>query len=471
MIDCYASRTRISRVALRAPVRAGQLDDKRTSWVEFAYEGQWQGHASGPFVFDRDVFARILENFARQTNPITLTYEHPSAYDLGQPVPAAGRIHQLEVREGDDGAELWGLVEFTPRAAEMIRAGEYLYTSVVVDFASIDRSTGDEVGPELCQVGLVNDPFLDGQTPIRLSRAATVRAASKRRLSMDPKEVIAAVAKALGLNEKASPEQLVAALDAMGKLLAAHEGEAEKPADKADASKADAPASTEPAAEVVPAAATVDASVTLADAEPAAPADEEPAPNVDKLTELAALLEQVSGGKSLAAIFDAISANPSGFAELLGRAASDTGIADAQAATLAREAGVLRAEVTRLSAVVAEHSRSEAERKLAARRVSVERQVEDLVTSGRLSDASRAAMIELGIEAGDRFDALVASLAPVVPTGTIYASRGPAATRVTSDLAPEHETQLRKQLDSAGIRGAKQDQAVARHAERLAKRR
>lgn len=140
-------------------------DNAPRTWIDLAYEGEWRGHPSGDFAFTREVFANIVSRFNEQKNPIPLTYEHP-VKDAGLPIRAAGWIHQLAIK----GTHLWALVEFTPAAAAMVRNGEYRYCSVVVDFESVDRRSGEEVGPELYEVGLTNTPFLDGQRAIELSR-------------------------------------------------------------------------------------------------------------------------------------------------------------------------------------------------------------------------------------------------------------------------------------------------------------
>lgn len=155
-----------SSVQLRAALPLVSNDSART-WVHLAYEGTWKGHPDGDFSFTADTFNNIVALFNAQKNPVPLTYEHPMK-GTGQPVPAAGWIHALEVKDGS----LWGYVEFTPQAADMVKAGEYKFCSVVVDLESVDRESGDMVGPELYEVGLTNTPFLDGQKPITLSRGA-----------------------------------------------------------------------------------------------------------------------------------------------------------------------------------------------------------------------------------------------------------------------------------------------------------
>ena len=49
-----------------------------------------------------------------------------------------------------------GPVEFTPRAAEMIRGGEYRFCSGVFDFAARDNATGEELLCALDTIALTN---------------------------------------------------------------------------------------------------------------------------------------------------------------------------------------------------------------------------------------------------------------------------------------------------------------------------
>lgn len=159
----FAGRQRAIDLRAKLPL----LDDKSaTAWIEAAYVGVWKGHHNGEFEFTLDTFNNILSRFDAQQNPVPVTYEHPQYRGDGQPIPAAGWVIDLKI----EGEALMALVEFTPRAAQMIRDGEYKFSSVVVDLESQDRASGEEVGPELYEIGLTNVPFLDGQKPIELSR-------------------------------------------------------------------------------------------------------------------------------------------------------------------------------------------------------------------------------------------------------------------------------------------------------------
>ena len=193
--------------------------DAPTVWIHCAVEGEWKGHPDGEFALNQKHFKRILDNFNATQNPVPLTYEHPEhRKDDGI---AAGWIHKLKV----DGDGLWAWCELTPKAASHIRSGEYRFCSVVVDLEATDRKTGDEIGPELIEVGLTNTPFIDGLSAIRLSRRSQP-SSSHRSLRMNVKEALKAAQKELP--DDASAEQVMQFIDGFMKQQSAASGEADE---------------------------------------------------------------------------------------------------------------------------------------------------------------------------------------------------------------------------------------------------
>ncbi|RJP17902.1 MAG: hypothetical protein C4529_13915 [Deltaproteobacteria bacterium] len=95
----------------------------------------------------------IVEEFISYGMPIAIDYEHQSldAEEKTAPTPAAGWIHELEIR----GGEIWARVEWNERAAEMIAAKEYRYISPVFQY---DPKTG--VVNRIVGAGLTNRPNL-----------------------------------------------------------------------------------------------------------------------------------------------------------------------------------------------------------------------------------------------------------------------------------------------------------------------
>lgn len=203
--------------AMKSPL----LVDAACSWVEMAYESEWNGHPAGPFAFNRDVFRDMKRLYDSGEQPVPVLWGHPR-HDLGVPIDAAGWIQALEVRDGADGVELWGYVEWTRDAADRIALGAQRFCSVVVDFAPIDRVTGESAGlAELYELGLTPSPFLPGMTPITLSRVGTPARRNTRSLAMDPTKVLMAIAAALGLKKDATPEKMKKAFDALVSLAGA----------------------------------------------------------------------------------------------------------------------------------------------------------------------------------------------------------------------------------------------------------
>jgi hypothetical protein len=192
-------------------------------WVHMAREGLWKGHHSGHEIeLTREVFEAFVERFNATANPPAAKRGHPEGDDFA----AAGWVLDVEIR--DNG--LWGLVEFTPSAAKQIAEGEYRYCSIEFALASIDRETGEPAGPVLSGLGLTNVPFIDGLTPITLSRVGNPAHAQQRTLSMamEPEKVMQQMAKDLGLKGDAAIAAIRKRFDAIAAYM---EAIAEKPSE------------------------------------------------------------------------------------------------------------------------------------------------------------------------------------------------------------------------------------------------
>ncbi|WP_259304674.1 phage protease [Thermomonas sp. S9] len=119
-------------------------------WVHLIPAGVFSGRdGRGPYTLDA---AAVLEAFARHGADLPIDYEHQSltATDKAGPVPAAGWITALDMRE--DG--LWARVTWTPQAAALLAAREYRYLSPVF----MHRQDGAIV--ELVGAGLTHTPNL-----------------------------------------------------------------------------------------------------------------------------------------------------------------------------------------------------------------------------------------------------------------------------------------------------------------------
>lgn len=102
----------------------------------------------------------IIAEFEAKATDLMIDYEHAAhRTEPGKPVPAAGWIKGLELRE--DG--LYAKVEWTPKAAEHIENKEYRYISPAVAHTDEGEIKG------LFDAALVNKPAVDGMQPLSLS--------------------------------------------------------------------------------------------------------------------------------------------------------------------------------------------------------------------------------------------------------------------------------------------------------------
>ncbi|HEY9141660.1 MAG TPA: phage protease [Bryobacteraceae bacterium] len=124
----------------------------------------------------RPMLAEVVANFRkRDTGEVPIDYDHSieTAAGSGDAVPAAGWIKAMEDAPDAEGI-LWGTVEWTPKAAGMIRAGEYKYISPVIDPNVRDNKTGAPQGWTLTSAALTNTPVLQGMPALVLSDAGRV---------------------------------------------------------------------------------------------------------------------------------------------------------------------------------------------------------------------------------------------------------------------------------------------------------
>lgn len=155
----------------------------------------------------------VIERAKHRHTPPVLDYEHQTLKkeENGQPAPAAGRFLELEWCEGSG---LWGRVELTARARQMIEDGEYLYFSPVFSYATDGRVLALLMG------ALTNDPAIDGMEPLARRAAATFGHFSHEEES-NVDELLKAIIAALALKQDTTEEQAIAALTALKPSLAA----------------------------------------------------------------------------------------------------------------------------------------------------------------------------------------------------------------------------------------------------------
>jgi len=449
-------------------------DSAPLSWVECAYESEWHGHPMGAFEFTSEVFADVIRIFNADEQPIPFLYGHPR-HDMGHAIDAAGWIQAFEVR----GSELWALVEWTDDAADKIKTGKQRFCSVVIDFAPIDRVTGEPSGRgEIFEIGLTPSPFLPGMTPITLSRAGTPARNSRSLMANpnDPNKVLDAVSAALGMKKGSSPEKIKATLDALVALASALADEAPPAMAAADAPSDEAKMSH--ALSVVRKHFALMDGMVYDDVEES-DADTGAAMLADKLMTLT--------GMDAPTLLAAVEANGDALVALLsGTAASGmSSDAPAAAATLARDADRGRiveltaranaqaTQIAALTADLAKRTAAETETRIAA---SFAR----LLTEGKAGESERATFLSLSAQSESIALSAYDTRLPVLPpSGQVASGAVGAPAKATTHTSTADVSQLgltdprslaRQASRSRGLKGAVaaefETRWLAKHAER-----
>ncbi|MDO5649989.1 MAG: phage protease [Gallicola sp.] len=130
-------------------------EDLKLSEIRLAVTGQWAGHKSGSFGISSADMEKMVVNFNKRKVDTVIDYEHQTL--SGKEAPAAGWIKELKIKND----ELWGEVEWTNKAKDYIKSGEYRYLSPVYSFGAVDERSGAWQGCTLHSASLTNKPFLD----------------------------------------------------------------------------------------------------------------------------------------------------------------------------------------------------------------------------------------------------------------------------------------------------------------------
>ncbi|MBF0424151.1 MAG: phage protease, partial [Magnetococcales bacterium] len=147
------------------------------------------------WVMDEAAAGEVIEAFRATPRKLVIDYEHQTAHaeKNGMPAPAAGWITGLEWRPEQG---LMAKVQWTDRAAAMIRAGEYQHISPVFLY---DQKTGRV--RRLLHAGLTNNPALP-ELGVVTARAITTEI-EERPLSYTK------IAEALGLPPEADEQTIM----------------------------------------------------------------------------------------------------------------------------------------------------------------------------------------------------------------------------------------------------------------------
>lgn len=154
----------------------------------------------GDFTVDDESVELIRKQFKDRKLDLVIDYEHQTLADVQ--APAGGWIK--DIYKGDDA--LIAKVEWTPKATEYLKNKEYRYLSPVVMVRKRDQKA-----TALHSVALTNTPAIDGMFPV--VNSLTIEDYSEGGTTMDLKEI----AKALGLPETATEEEVKKAAEEAGK--------------------------------------------------------------------------------------------------------------------------------------------------------------------------------------------------------------------------------------------------------------
>lgn len=157
--------TRTATLSLLIPSAAAEIQLLPAGLFRAA-DGSGRPAGLDGWYIDAEIAGRLIAQAAARATKFVIDYEHQTflAEKNGQPAPAAGWFdgRGLEWREG---VGLFATqVEWTERARNMIRDGEYRYLSPAFTW---DDTTG--AVKLLVNAGLTNNPGLDGMAAVALS--------------------------------------------------------------------------------------------------------------------------------------------------------------------------------------------------------------------------------------------------------------------------------------------------------------
>ena len=166
------------------------LNADANGWQQLLPAGKFRAVDGRPFdvqgnhwFIDAEVANQLIALANDRLNDLVIDYEHQTlkAEENGQPAPAAGWFKAMEWREGSG---LWIKPQWTPRATNFIKNGEYKYLSAVFPY---DPATGKPL--RLHSAALVNRPGIDGMQAVEalaaLSLNSTTPNLNKTELPMD----------------------------------------------------------------------------------------------------------------------------------------------------------------------------------------------------------------------------------------------------------------------------------------------
>lgn len=202
----------IVRGGFAVALDAQQPGDDNRGWVQLMRTtgGKVVQNGRNKFALDEADLAAYAEYLKANPGRVPIDYDH--SYATGGGTRAAGWIDAttVETRNEGSGPELWAMVDWTPAAADAIRAGEFRYFSPEFSFKTSKDGVLRKAKAFLAGA-LTNRPFFDDMAPVTLTDDQEDSAMAD----------LATIAKSLGLAEDATPEVITAAVAAKDEELAA----------------------------------------------------------------------------------------------------------------------------------------------------------------------------------------------------------------------------------------------------------
>lgn len=195
--------------------------------IPIAKLGTWY-KGGKKFVITAADLQSVVSHFRAKANgEVAGDYEHGSVFNAGSgdPIPACGWLKAIDDAP-DSGGVLWGDVDFTEKARQMIAAKEYKYISPVIAWGAKDKATGQPTGAMLTSWALTNAPLLDQMPAIAMSEGWVAESATGEETIMVKKLVLAdrAAGTARAIHEDGTETlHAVEGLEAQPKVLHASE--------------------------------------------------------------------------------------------------------------------------------------------------------------------------------------------------------------------------------------------------------
>ncbi len=202
------------------PLRAAAAESK--VWNLIFPRGTWHGRnldpIGGSITIDDEMLSQVKANWERAGRPplpVRLTHQHLDAEVTPVERLELEKAYGLltDVRVTAEGLEV--LTEWTPKGAELVRAGEWNFWSPEWTPEGTDRRTGESVGWSLSGVALTNDPFFNSMPAVAASSAIPPGSSTGNQLKGKQMNPFAKIAAALGMPEDSTEEAVVQACSQM----------------------------------------------------------------------------------------------------------------------------------------------------------------------------------------------------------------------------------------------------------------